>query len=242
MEKLAVDAFKRRRELEAQLAKHQQTEKALQREIETIGPAPRRDELETQLVQNKQAQAQVRQELKDSRDQLQAQRENQERWERDHGAAPYSATTPQQIEKQQDQEDRSARIPPGTPQPSPNSNTNSPSPSVSLALIVGGVRGADGGPTQTLVIPHDTTQAQILLSLKDDSYPRYRVSLRKIGGPEIFSETNIRPRSTKAGSRFVFTIPARQLTSGEYALTLSGVTPEGGFDDLSKSLFRVEKH
>lgn len=148
---------------------------------------------------------------------------------------PQPIETPQQTKPQQAQEERAAS------QPSPNSITNSAPRTVTLALIAGGVRGADGGPTQTLVIPHDTTEAQILLDLKDDSYTRYRVSLRQIGGPEIFTQTNIRPRSTKAGARFVFTVPARKLTSGDYALTLGGITPEGEVDDLNKSLFRVEK-
>ena len=87
--------------------------------------------------------------------------------------------TPQQIEKPQAQEERAAS------QPSPSSNSNSAPSIVTLALIAGGVRSGDSGPTQTLVIPRDTTQAQISLDLKDDSYPRYRVSLRKIGGAEI---------------------------------------------------------
>jgi len=147
------------------------------------------------------------------------------------------AQTPQQTP--QDHEERAAQIPPETPKPSPNSNS---APSiVSLALTVGGVRGAEGGPTQTLVIPHDTTQAQLVLKLKDNTYPRYRVSLQKIGGAEIFSQSNLRPRSTKAGASFVFTVPASQLSSGDYALTLTGITAEGETDNLNKSVFRVEK-
>ena len=54
-------------------------------------------------------------------------------------------------------------------------------------------------------------------------------------------QTNIRPRSTNAGARFVFKVSARLLTSGDYTLTLGGITAEGEVDDVSKSLFRVEK-
>jgi len=167
--------------------------------------------------------------------QIQAQRENQEHREREQTASQQPKETPQ------DSQQRVPQIPPESSQPSPNSNTNAAPPIVSLALTVGGVRSADGSVTQTLVIPHDTTQAQISLDLKDDSYPHYRISLRKIGGPEIFTQTNIRPHSTKAGPRFVFKVPASRLTSGDYALTLGGITPEGEVDDLNKSLFRVEK-
>ena len=156
--------------------------------------------------------------------------------QREQTTTPKPTQTPQPTGK----EERTAQTQPETSQPSPAAITSPAPRSVTLALTVGGVRGADSGPTQTLVIPPEITQAQILLNLKDDSYPRYRVSLRKIGGSEIFTQTNIRPHSTKAGPRFLFTIPARQFTSGDYTLTLSGITPDGDIDDLSKSLFRVE--
>lgn len=165
--------------------------------------------------------------------QIQTQRENQERREREQTASQQPKESPP------DSQQRMAQTPPETSQP--NSNTNAAPSIVSLALTVGGVRGADGSATQTLVIPHGTTQANILLDLKDDSYPRYRVSLRKIGGSEVFTQTNIRPRSTNAGARFVFKVSARLLTNGDYTLTLGGITPEGEVDDLTRSLFRVEK-
>ncbi len=161
----------------------------------------------------------------------QAKQENQEQRQQDQ-------QTPQQTPERQNQEEHTAQVSPGSPEPSPSPVIKIPR-TVSLALTVGGVRDASGGPTQTLFIPSDTTQAQILLNLNDDSYPRYRASLQKIGGPEIFTQTNIRPRISKAGAKFVFTVRATQLTKGDYALTLSGFTPQGEVDDLSKSLFRV---
>lgn len=126
------------------------------------------------------------------------------------------------------------------PQHSPSPSTSPTRPVAFLALTVGGVRGADNGGTQTLIIPHDTPQAQILLKLKDNSYPRYRVSLQKIGGAEILSQTNLKPRITKSGASFGLLVPADKFAGGDYVLTLKGVGPNG-VDDISKSLFRVEK-
>jgi hypothetical protein len=166
--------------------------------------------------------------------QIEARKEEQQRREREQPAPRQPVETPKP-------EEPVAQSPPEVVQPSPRSNTNATPSIVSLALTVGSVRSSEGRSTQTLVIPRDTTQAQILLNLKDDSYPRYRVSLQKIGGSEIFTQTNIRPRTTNAGARFIFTVAARQLSSGEYALTLSGINPNGEVDDLSKSLFRIEK-
>lgn len=168
--------------------------------------------------------------------QIQAQREHQEPLRPEQ-----SEQTPEQTPKPQDREEHTAQVMPATQQPSPTPVTKTAPSTVFLVLTVGGVRDAGGGPTQTLFIPSDTTQARIVLNLKDDSYPRYRASIQKIGGPEIFTQTNIRPHSTKAGARFVFTVSARQLTKGDYALTLSGITTQGEVDDLSKSLFRVQQ-
>ena len=76
VERMAVEAFKHRRELEAKLAKNQEAEKALQREIEAPDRAKRRGELEAELAQNKQTQAQLRQELAESQKQLRAEQQS----------------------------------------------------------------------------------------------------------------------------------------------------------------------
>jgi len=161
---------------------------------------------------------------------IQAKRENDE---------PRKQEPPPQT-PQQDQVEHTAQVPTTTSQPSPSPVAKPASKIVYLALSVGGVR-AGGRATQTLVVPAEAIQAQIYLTLKDDTYPQYRASLQKIGGSEIFTQSNVRPRRTKSGAKFVFTVRATQLTKGDYALTLSGLTPQGEVDDLSKSIFRVEK-
>ena len=156
--------------------------------------------------------------------QIETQRENQPRREPEQTAQQQPTVTPPQI-----------------PQRSPSPTTSPTHVVAFLTLVAGSVRSADNGGTQTLIIRPETTQAQIVLKLKDDTFPHYRVSIQKIGGAEIFTQSNLKPRSTKSGATFLFTVPASQLSSGDYALTLRGVTPEGEVDDINKSLFRVEK-
>lgn len=161
----------------------------------------------------------------------QAERVAQEERERSRPAQPSP-----------DEAKRAESTPPKIPQPTPTPTVDSAPRSVTLALIVGGVRGGDNNPRiPTLVIPPDTTQARLLLNLKESNYPSYRASLQTITGVEIFNQTNIKPGSKKTGASFVFTVPAHKLASGDYVLTLRGVNPDGEVDDLSKSLFRVEK-
>ncbi|HEX6189736.1 MAG TPA: hypothetical protein VFZ40_16795 [Pyrinomonadaceae bacterium] len=124
-------------------------------------------------------------------------------------------------------------------QPTPTSNAAPRS--VTLALTVGGVRGGGNTEIPTLVISPDTAQARLLLNLKENNYPSYRASLQTIAGVEIFSQTGVKPVRAKTGASFVFTVPAHKLAAGDYVLTLRGNNPDGEVDDLSKSLFRVEK-
>jgi hypothetical protein len=112
----------------------------------------------------------------------------------------------------------------------------------SLLLTVGpGVRGAYTGPQATLRIPPGTERVRIDLRLKEHDYPSYHVSLQGAGGQEIFSRQNIRPATTRSGAAFTFTLPASTLSTGDYILTLKGTTAGGEVEDLSKSLFRVER-
>lgn len=111
----------------------------------------------------------------------------------------------------------------------------------SLVLTVGGVRGGETGKTPTLVIPPGTGEARLQLNLKDHDYTGYRVSLQAVGGAEIFSREGLKPRTTKSGATLTFTVPARKFATGDYILTLRGVSQDGELEDLSKSIFRVEK-
>jgi hypothetical protein len=112
---------------------------------------------------------------------------------------------------------------------------------VTLLLTAGGIRGADTGPAPMLIIPAATEQVRLRLNVKDSDYPSYRVALQPVGGKEIFTRRDLKPKTTKAGATFVIIVPAGRFATGDYILTLKGVTQTGEVDDVSKSIFRVEK-
>ena len=144
-------------------------------------------------------------------------------------------------------EQPSPEVAAGVPSPS-NSSKTMPTPSsrttqpfVFLALTVGGVRSSDTGKPSTLMIPPGTTEAHLQLNLKNNEYSKYSVSLQAVGGGEIFSRQNVRPNASRSAVSFTFVVPANKFSSGDYILTLRGVSQDGEIEDLSKSLFRVEK-
>jgi type IV secretory pathway VirB2 component (pilin) len=126
-------------------------------------------------------------------------------------------------------------------QPSPTPTVSSAPSFVSLALTIGGVRGVDTGPPTVLVIPAGTQQVRIQLSLGENDYQNYQAELQSAGGKEIFSRQTLQARTNKSGARLALLIPANKFATGDYILTLKGVTQNREVEDVSKSLFHVEK-
>jgi hypothetical protein len=129
---------------------------------------------------------------------------------------------------------------PVTPPTKPLSETPAPA-FVTLLLAANGVRGAETGSPHTLTIPKGTEQVHVQLSLKDNDYRTYQIVLRAIDGPEILNRQDLRPRTTRSGATVSLSLPASKLIGGDYMLTLRGALQSGEFEDVSKSLFRVEK-
>lgn len=109
-----------------------------------------------------------------------------------------------------------------------------------LLLTVGGIRGPETGPPATLVIPTGAAQARLQLNLKDTDYPAYTVVLQAAGGNQVFKRERLLPLS-KLRPALVLIVPTDKLLAGDYILTLKGVTHAGETEDVSKSLFRVER-
>ncbi len=85
---------------------------------------------------------------------------------------------------------------------------------------VGGVRGTDTGPPAPLSSRQRQPRFGIQLNLKGHGYPSYGVSLQAVGGREIFSRQNIKPKTTESGASFALIVPGRKIAPGDYILTL----------------------
>jgi anti-sigma factor RsiW len=112
---------------------------------------------------------------------------------------------------------------------------------VTLLLAANVVRGAETASPPTLVIPKGTEHVRVQLALKDNEYSSYQIVLRAVAGSEIFKGQNLKPRVNKSGSVFSLSVPPAKFTTGDYMLTLRGAVQNGELEDVSKSLFRVEK-
>jgi hypothetical protein len=112
---------------------------------------------------------------------------------------------------------------------------------VSLFLNARAVREPDSGSAPTVVIGPGIDEVRAQLALDEADYTRYQVALRSAGGAEIFARQHLKPRNTKSGAFLTISLPARTLASGDYLLTIGGEARTGDVEDVSKSLFRVER-
>lgn len=110
----------------------------------------------------------------------------------------------------------------------------------SLVLTAGGVRGVETGAPPTLVIHKETQQVRLRLKLSENEYQNYQLVLQSVGGSEVFSR-RLKPAVGRRGASFNVTLPARAVAAGDYILTLRGATSGGQLEDVSQSLFRVER-
>lgn len=126
------------------------------------------------------------------------------------------------------------------PSPSPSASEYSPS-FVTLSLAVSGIRGSESGPPDLLVIPARTEQVRIQLTLRESDYLSYSAALQPAGGGEIYVSRNLKPTTNKSGASLGLVIPGQKFASGDYILTLRGISQSGEAEDVSKSIFRVER-
>lgn len=140
--------------------------------------------------------------------------------------------------------------PPVTPGPSVQPTAAAPSPAVpdkprsvfaSLVLVAGGLRGESETATPRLTLAPNVDYARLQVRIRRQGYPAYRASLRLAGGAEVWTEQRIKSTFRGGEEIITLTIPAGKLAAGDYLLTLRGVNADNEVDEVSKSLFRVER-
>ena len=113
----------------------------------------------------------------------------------------------------------------------------SPTEVALLRIDVSEMRDHPSQPPSRLTLPAGIDRVQIQLTIPADEYPAYQASLQCVGRPAHWRQAGLHPRN----NRFTFLLPAHLFESGDYLLTLRGVTAQGEVDDVSQSPIRVEK-
>jgi hypothetical protein len=110
----------------------------------------------------------------------------------------------------------------------------------SLMLFPGLSRSPADRPA--LIVPRGAEQARLQIGLeKGDDYQRFNVELRTAGGEAVRNQNNLTARATRAGRSVVWSLPVSLLSTGEYELTLKGITDKKEIEDIGYYYFSVLK-
>jgi hypothetical protein len=151
-----------------------------------------------------------------------------------------------QLEQQLAQRDEPQ--PPAEETPSPTTDEE-PKPTApdqgrpavaSFLLVPGLTRNVE--QVKRVVIPSGVETARVQLSVEvKGEYKNVRAALRRNDGREVWGRANLKIAQSGASRYAVLMIPARLLTPGAYAITLSGADANGATEVLGDYPFAVVK-
>lgn len=111
----------------------------------------------------------------------------------------------------------------------------------SLTLSPDLVRSA--GEANRFVLTRGTDMVRLRLALNGvERHKNYRASLQTVDGKGIWSRRARAAQSSRSGAKAVtLQLPAHLLPTGDYILTLSGVTADGSTETVAEYYLKVEK-
>jgi len=106
---------------------------------------------------------------------------------------------------------------------------------ITLLLSSGLLR--EGDKQNTFLVPPSTEFVQIQLQLKSRDYPAYQATVKTAEGRPVWNQKQLRAKGVALSLR----APARLFPTGDYILTVSGVSAAGEVEEVSHSYFRIVK-
>ncbi|HVN83190.1 MAG TPA: hypothetical protein VMW38_29670 [Terriglobia bacterium] len=95
------------------------------------------------------------------------------------------------------------------------------------------------GSSQKLSIPSGTNLVQLELNFAPEDYARYRATVQRVDGEEIWSQSWLKAEPAARSQLLRLILPAKLLTPGDYAVSLSGISASGESENAGKYYFRV---
>ncbi len=120
-----------------------------------------------------------------------------------------------------------------------NKQTSAPTQVASLVLLPFNSRDISG--TNSLTLQQDTRAVRLQLVFKGESYSRYDVVLRTVGGEQVLHRGGLKAAANGAGKSVTLIFNPSLLRHQDYIMTLNGLTVAGQLEAIDDYYFRVER-
>lgn len=167
--------------------------------------------------------------------------------------APEIEKSPTEQNENQVEEPEIAKTEPRVNQPSqktvpqpPKSPAQPPAQQRSIVALVLSpgtlTRGGGEGMNRVTLLP-SVKNLQLSLLLKNaDDYKNYRAALKTLDeGTQIWADADLKPRRNGKSKNLTFSIPAKNLQTADYEISLNGITDTGKTEEITSYYFSVVK-
>ncbi len=120
-----------------------------------------------------------------------------------------------------------------------NKQTSAPTQVASLVLLPFNSRDISG--TNSVTLQQDTRAVRLQLVFKGESYSRYDVVLRTVGGEQVLHRGGLKAAANGAGKSVTLIFNPSLLRNQDYIMTLNGLTATGQLEAIDDYYFRVER-
>lgn len=97
----------------------------------------------------------------------------------------------------------------------------------------------DSGEIRKFTIPPDSGTIRLQLALPDNQYQSYEAVLHDSSGDILLTKSNLKAQSVSAQPALLVDIVPNLIPSGDYRITLSGLTADGNSESVTSYSFRV---
>jgi|GEM_PF-1663503 len=130
------------------------------------------------------------------------------------------------------------------PQP-PKSPTQQPAQQrsiVALVLSPGMLTRSSGEGMSRVTLSPSAKNLQLSLLLKNADYKHYRVALKTLNeGTQIWASADLKSQGSGKNKSLAFSIPAKNLQTADYEISLNGITETGKTEEITSYYFSVVK-
>ena len=122
-----------------------------------------------------------------------------------------------------------------------NKQTSGPVPTQVASLVLLPFNSREVGGAKSLTLRSNTTEVRLQLVFKAESYGRYDVVLRTVGGEQVIHRRGLKAATNGAGKSVSVTFNPSLLRHQDYVVTLSGITLQKQLEAIDDYYFRVER-
>jgi hypothetical protein len=97
------------------------------------------------------------------------------------------------------------------------------------------------GQANELIVRPSASTIELKLALEADEYKVYQATIKSAGNPNVFTRQRLRSRRSGQDRIIILQFPSGSVSSGEYSISVSGLTPSGTYDPVADYRVRLSK-